>query len=737
MTPEPPIADREPFEHSEHGVSRPDPYHWMHDGSSTRLLDHLTAERAFYDSSITHLSSLVVALREEMVTRLPATDLSAAWSRIRFSYRTQHPAGRDYAQLIREKHGSDTVSQQISTPEGADAHENRSAAEVVLDFGSLADDSGYLDLGLTLVSPDEDLLAYSSDTTGDEVFTLRFRDLRTGRDLDEVIARSYYGGAWSADSGTFFYTVHDEAYRSHQVWRHRIGTPADADVLVLSEPDERFAVNLRGSRSGEQVLIWSESRDTGESWVLDARAPDAGPRSVGGRRPGILYRAEHVAAPEGAGHLLLVTNDDAVEFRLMSAPVPTEADQTSDAWREVRAEHPAERLERVDAFADFVVLSLCSGGEHRLRLLPHGDPHGDLSGEGTVVGSRYTGGEVRLARNTSYDAATVCVVDQSLVQPPVWTDVALDGTSTDRPGQPTPHHDPARYVTERRSFPAPDGTAVPATLIRHRDTPLDGTAPALLYGYGAYESPFGPEWDPALPSLLNRGVVYVHTHVRGGGEGGRRWWLDGRLHHKQNTFTDHLAVADGLDSLVDGERLATRGLSAGGLLQGVVFSQRPERWRAVVAEVPFVDVVTTMFDSATPLTINEWDEWGDPRRRADFDWMLAYSPYENLPPAGTRPDLLVTGALHDPRVMVREPAKWVAALRDSDPEWSPRCLFRCEVGAGAHVGPSGRFGHLQYEAEVYAWVLDRLGAAGPGQQPDERPAQRGDRADPGPDPAGH
>ncbi len=297
------------------------------------------------------------------------------------------------------------------------------------------------------------------------------------------------------------------------------------------------------------------------------------------------------------------------------------------------------------------------------------------------------------------------------MQPPVWADVAPDGSSTDRPASPTPHHDPTHYVTERRTFPAPDGTPVPATIVRHRETPLDGTAPALLYGYGAYESPFEPEWDPALPSLLDRGVVYVHTHIRGGGEGGRRWWLDGRLEHKQNTFSDHLAVADGLVGLVDGDRLATRGLSAGGLLQGAVFSQRPDRWRAVVAEVPFVDVVTTMFDEETPLTINEWDEWGDPRRRADFDWMLAYSPYENLPPAGSRPDLLVTGALHDPRVMVREPAKWVAALRASDPDWSPHCLFRCEVGAGAHVGPSGRFGHLDYEAEVYAWVLDRLGVA--------------------------
>ena len=283
------------------------------------------------------------------------------------------------------------------------------------------------------------------------------------------------------------------------------------------------------------------------------------------------------------------------------------------------------------------------------------------------------------------------------------------GSVVDQRRVEAPGHDPTRYVCETLQFTAPDGTAVPATVIRRRDTLLDGTAPALVYGYGAYEYTFEPDWDPALPSLLDRGVVFVHAHVRGGGEGGRTWWLDGRLDAKQHTFDDFVAVADGLDGLVDGSRIASRGLSAGGLLQGVVFSQRPDRWRAVVAEVPFVDVVTSMLDASIPLTVNEWDEWGDPRRREDFDWMLAYSPMDNLPPPGGRPDLLVTGAVHDPRVMVREPAKWVAALRDSDPDWSPRCLFRCELGAGSHVGPSGRFGHLDYEAEVYAWILDRLG----------------------------
>jgi oligopeptidase B len=318
---------------------------------------------------------------------------------------------------------------------------------------------------------------------------------------------------------------------------------------------------------------------------------------------------------------------------------------------------------------------------------------------------------VHLAPTPLYDTDEILVADGSYVHPWVWSSVALDsGERSEVHRQEAPGHDPEQYLCEKREFPSADGVPVPATLVRHRETPLDGTAPALLYGYGAYEYVFEPEWAVGLPSLLDRGVVFVHAHVRGGGEGGRGWYLDGRLGRKQNTFADHVAVADGLvdAGLVDGSRLGSRGLSAGGLLQGAVFSQRPSRWRAVIAEVPFVDVVTTMFDADVPLTPQEWGEWGDPRREEEFRWLLAYSPYDNPPPAGARPDLLVTGAVHDPRVLVGEPAKWVALLRHTDPEWSPRCLFRVETGAGAHTGPSGRYAHLGYEAEVLAWLLDKL-----------------------------
>ena len=679
----------------------------MRDLSSPALLSHLDAERRWYDSATGHLGSLVERLRSEMTNRVPATDSSVSWRHHGFSYYTVLPAGREYAQLLREINTPDQSAPPESAGDGGSGNRIGGDPQVLLDVNDLVDGSGYVELGLTRVSPDDGLLAWSVDRTGDEVYELRFRDLTTGADLDEVIPRSYYGGAWSADATYFFYTVHDDAYRPFQVWRHRIGTPAEQDDLVLEEDDEQFELNVRATRSGDLVVLFSENRDTSEVWVLDAHQPLGAPRSVGGRRRGLQYHAEHALLPDGSETLLLVTNDSATEFRLARCPVPRSADQDHTVWSAVRPEDPAERLEQADAFAAHVVLSYRADGEQRLRILATDD----LAGVGLVVEPQFTPGSIALTTNAEFVTDRVTVEEESYVEPSAWSDLSLlDGSRSPLLRREAPGHDPARYVAERRAFPAPDGTSIPATVVRHRETPLDGTAPCLLYGYGAYEAVDEPEWDPALPSLLDRGVVFVHTHIRGGGEGGRRWWLDGHLEHKQHTFSDHIAVADGLDAagLVDGSRIATRGLSAGGLLQGAVFSQRPDRWRAVVAEVPFVDVVTTMLDPDVPLTANEWDEWGDPRRREDFEWMRAYSPYDNLPAAGSRPDLMVTGALHDPRVMVFEPAKWVAALRESDPEWSPRCVFRAQTGAGAHGGPSGRFAHLAYEAEVYAWLLDKL-----------------------------
>ncbi|HET8971016.1 MAG TPA: prolyl oligopeptidase family serine peptidase, partial [Candidatus Nanopelagicales bacterium] len=369
------------------------------------------------------------------------------------------------------------------------------------------------------------------------------------------------------------------------------------------------------------------------------------------------------------------------------------------------------------AFAGGYALSLRRDGAAVVELC--------ADGRTELVRSPTAGGMAHLGRNDDYGATAVTVVVESFIEPPVHLDVDLQtGQRTERHRLSTVGVDVSAYLSERVLVPRPDGADVPVILLRHRDTALDGSAPCLLYGYGAYEASCDPDWGidwwRTLPSLLDRGVVFAVGHPRGGGEQGRRWWLDGRLAAKPNTFDDQAAIADRLaDGLVDGRRIITRGLSAGGLLQGALYSRRPDRWAAVVAEVPFVDVVTTMLDPSLPLTVTEWDEWGDPRDPALYAVMSSYSPVENRPAVEGRPPLLVTGAVHDPRVLVREPARWVAGLRHDDPEHgagadpsSPvsarTVLFRCETGAGAHAGPPGRFGQLHYEAEILSWCLAAL-----------------------------
>jgi oligopeptidase B len=695
MQPEPPSARRAPFCRSLHGVDRIDDYAWMRDRGA-ELLAHCRAERTYYDAATEFLRPLRDALFDEMSARVSATDRSVSWAATRWVYYTETPPGSEHPQLRR-------AVDRAAADQGA--------GTVLLDLSQLAGGSPYADLGACEVSPDESLLAYSVDLSGEETYELRFRELQTGHDLPDRLPEVAAGGVWGAEPGTFLYLRLDQAWRAYQVWRHRLGSPPSDDVCVFTEADEKYEVSLRRCRSGELVVVHTANRDTSEEWLVDASPPPSQPRLVAARRPGVEYSVEHVRAGRDGGWLFLVTNDEAPEFRLMRTPV---AAPGREHWQQVVPERSDERLAQVDAFAGHLVLSVRRDSTPLLRVVPlteDGDPEIG-SDRALELHPSTPAGTIWLDRNERYDTGVLLAGDQSYVQPPTWYHISLDdGARETVKRQVVPGYDPAAYLSERIQVPSSDGATVPVTLAHRKDVPRDGTAPCLMYGYGAYEYCFEPEFDLALVSMLDRGVVFAHAHVRGGGEGGRRWWLDGRLQHKQNTFTDHISAANDLAAkgVVDGDRIASRGLSAGGLLQGAVVSQAPERWRAVVAEVPFVDVVTTMLDASIPLTAGEWDEWGDPRREADFRWMLAYSPYDNLPPPGHRPDLLVTGAVHDARVMVWEPAKWVSALRASDPDWSPRCLFRCELGAGAHAGPSGRYATLRYEAEIYAWLLDRLG----------------------------
>ncbi|MGI8693184.1 MAG: prolyl oligopeptidase family serine peptidase, partial [Geodermatophilaceae bacterium] len=580
----PPVPPREPTVHELHGVRRTDDYAWMRDAE--RLLPHLVAERAYYEAATEHLHHLRGELVTEMSGRVPVTDWSVSWRRGAYVYCTRTDEGNEYTRYLRRP---------LPTAESE-------PWQVVLDENALAAD--HFELGLFEVSPSGRVLAYSVDTSGDELYTLRFRSLDSGEDLPDVIERTYYSGAWSADDSTFFYTVPDPQYRPYQVWRHALGTPPDDDVLVWQEDDQQYELTVDATRSGEWIVIATANRTTSEVWVVPTASPSAPAELLWPRRTGVECEVDHAPGPAG-GDWLAVSNDGAVEFQLLSRPL------AGGSWS-TRVAESAHRLVAVHALRAHVVLEYRRDAAPMLAV---------LGSEGAVeLRPDGPAGSIRLSRLESVDVETLNVVTESLTQPPSWWSVDLTtGARTLLKTRPAPGHDPSAYVEERRWLPSADGVPVPVTVARRSDVRLDGTAPCLLYGYGAYESCLWPEWDAALPSLLDRGVVYAVAHIRGGGEGGRRWWLDGHLAAKQNTFTDHLAVADGLAAgLVDSSRLATRGLSAGGLLQGAVFSQRPDRWRAVVAEVPFVDVVTTMLDASIPLTANEWDEWGDPRQVDEF-----------------------------------------------------------------------------------------------------------------------
>jgi oligopeptidase B len=665
-----------------------DDYAWMRDHSQIR--EYLAAERAYYDARTHRLGHLTSRLCAESAGRVPEADESVGWSLSGFIYRTRTPEGRENLQFVRSRSGE-------------------SAEEVLLDENIISD--GYVEVGVREVSPDGSLLAWSADTTGAEIYRMRIRDLRTGTDLPDVIERTYPGAAWSADSRHLYYLVPDEVNRPFQVWRHQVGSPHDS--LVYVESDARFELELWASRSGSYAVVTSASRDTTEVRLISLTGtpgPGPGPVLVRPRQRGLEYRVDHART----GSVFVVTNLGATEFtlnRTSTGQLGEWADVASAAAAPARAD---TRLHVCDAFADHLLLTLRRDGAPLLAITDHD------GGSVREVTASTPAASLRVEHAEEYDAGSVIIAEESLIEPPAWYRLDLaTGERTLLKRKDVPGYDPAPYRTERVFAPARDGTPIPVTLAyRLRpdgSAPLDGTAPCLLYGYGAYESCADPKFDVGLPSLLDRGVVYAIAHIRGGGEGGRRWWLAGRLRSKPATFTDFIDVADWLagdrggggPALVDGSRIVARGLSAGGLLMGAVYSQRPDRWAAVVAEVPFVDCVTTMLDETIPLTINEWDEWGDPRDPGDYACIRSYSPYDNPPPAGRRPPLLVTGAVNDPRVGVHEPAKWVAKLRATDPD-TP-VLFRAELGAGAHTGPSGRFAQLAYRAEVHAFVLDAMG----------------------------
>jgi len=569
---------------------------------------------------------------------------------------------------------------------------------VLLDENVEAAEHEFFRLGGFTISPDHRLAAEAVDLSGGEVFTVRVRDLSTGELLDDEIPCAAYGLAWFDDSATFLYTVPDDAWRPHQVWCHRLGTPSTDDRLILEEPDQRFWLGVGRTRSDRYLAIHASSKVSSEWHVVDAADPTARPRLVAQREHGVEYVVDH----RGDQFVIVTNADGAEDFKLVTAPTD---DPGRTNWKDLVPHRPGIRLESADAFADHLVLSERTEARTQLRVV---DP---ASGDGRLLAMDedvYTAGT---GPNPAFDTRLLRFTYTSLTTPAQVVDIDLDtGDRLLIKEQPVRGgYERDRYVSWRAWASAPDGTSVPISLVRRHDVPVDGSAPCLLYGYGSYEISMDPTFSAPRLSLLDRGVVFAIAHVRGGGEMGRRWYEDGKFLAKPNTFSDFVACADHLvaQGVTRPDRLAIRGGSAGGLLIGAVLNLRPDLVAAAVAEVPFVDVVTTMSDPTLPLTVIEYDEWGNPDQVEYLDVMRSYSPYDNVQ-ALDYPALYVTAGLNDPRVQYWEPAKWIARLRATATGGGP-FLLETKLGAG-HAGRSGRYDAWRDEARVLAFVLDRVGA---------------------------
>ena len=700
---EPPLAEQRPYTLTRaDGSTVEDPWHWLRDRDDPAMRAYLEAENAYADAQLSPLEELQEQLFTEIKGRIEETDSSVPVLDGGWLYYRRTLAGSAYPIRCRRPapecvHDPRRLPDDLRRP--VDPTDPPDDEVVLYDQNLAAADHDFFQLGGFAISPDHRLAAIATDTSGAEVFTIRVRDLTTGQDLDDEIPRAAYGIAWFNDSATFLYTVPDDAWRPHQVWRHTIGTPHEDDELLLSEDDERFWLGVGRTRSDRFLAINAGSKVADEWHLLDADDPAARPRLVAAREDGVEYDLDH------RGDLLyLVTNADGAEdFKLCVAPV---ASPGREHWIDLIGHRPGVRLEMADVFADQLILSERTEARTQLRVC---DP---ATGEGDVLPMDedvYTAG---IGANPSFETRTLRYGYTSMTTPAQAIDLDLEtGDRVVLKQQPVRGgYDRERFVSWREWATADDGTQVPISLVRRADVALDGAAPCLLYGYGSYEMSMDPAFSPVRLSLLERGVVFAIAHVRGGGEMGRRWYEDGKFLAKRNTFTDFVACADHLvdRSITARDRLAIRGGSAGGMLIGAVLNLRPDLCTAAVAEVPFVDVVTTMMDPSLPLTVIEYEEWGNP---ADLDYlevMRSYSPYDNVQVADY-PALFVTAGLNDPRVQYWEPAKWVAKLRHTATGGGP-ILLRTELGAG-HGGRSGRYDAWRDEARVLAFVLDRVGAA--------------------------
>ncbi len=677
----PPVAAKKPHSYNRHGVTISDDYHWLKDQGYPKVddvpvLDYLKAENAYFEAQMKPHAARVETIFAEMKARLKEDESTVPQKDGAYIYWEAYEKGAQYKKWMRKPVAG-----------GPD--------EVMLDEAKLAEGKEYFRLGALSVSRDDRMMAYSTDTDGSERFTVRFRDLTTGKELPDTISGINGSLVFSADGKHLLYTPVNEQWRSEKAMLHTLGTPVSDDKLLYKEPDQGFQVGISSTQSDKYIVISTGDNATSELRLIPARDPLAKPIVIRARKVGVEYDVE-----EHEGTLFIHTNDTSTQFRLVTASIDTPGE-----WVERIAPSKDFYMTGVTTFADFFVV------EGRDRGLDQIEIHSYAGGAPKRVPFPEASYSAGLDDNPEYKISKLRLAYESMVTPDTVFDYDLaDAKLTTLKVQEIPSgYDASQYTTERVEITARDGTKVPVSVVYKKGFKKDGNGPLYLYAYGAYGYAIPPGFSTVRLSYLDRGFAYAIAHIRGGDDLGQQWQLDGKLTKRTNTFNDFVDSAKGLIDLgfARAGRVVAAGGSAGGELMGVVVNTNPELWGAVAAHVPFVDVLNTMQDESLPLTPGEWPEWGNPiTDKAAFNLIRSYSPYDQVKPQ-KYPPLFVTAGLNDPRVTYWEPAKWVAKLRDVKTD-NNVLMLKTNMGAG-HGGKSGRFESLREDAEEVAFFLWQLG----------------------------
>ncbi|HXF48211.1 MAG TPA: S9 family peptidase [Verrucomicrobiae bacterium] len=674
----PPMAKIIPKTDTVNGYVRTDNYFWLRNRENPEVISYLEAENKYTETVMKHTEPFQEKLYKEMLGRIKETDLSVPEKIDDYYYYSRTEEGKQYPIYCRKKGSLEA------------------AEEVILDVNELAAGFSYMKIGAHVESPNHRYLAFSTDTAGSEKFTLQVKDLTTGQLLPDQISEIYYSVEWGNDNKTLFYTTLDAAMRPYKLFRHILGDDPKNDVLVYHEKDDAFFLELEKTRSRKFVIMNLSSNTTSEVWYLDADSPAGEFKVIHPRQHEMEYMVEHHGEK-----FYIVTNDNAKNFKLVEVPV---ADPSKANWKDVLPHRTDVKVDDVDAFKNHLVVTERKGGYKQLRIMKFGANEFHYIEFPEPV---YT---VSASGNPDFNTNIVRFNYASLITPNSVFDYNMDSRQRELKKQTEVlgGYNPALYQSERIAAKAADGTEIPISIVYKKGLKKNGQNPCYLYGYGAYGISMDPSFNSNRLSLLDRGFVFAIAHIRGGGEMGRLWYEDGKLLKKKNTFTDFVACAEHLikEQYTSKERLAVIGGSAGGLLMGAVLNMRPDLFAAMVAKVPFVDVMNTMLDPTIPLTVIEYEEWGNPNKKEFYDYMLSYSPYDNVA-AKEYPNLLIMAGLNDPRVAYWEPAKWTAKLRAAK-KGNGRLLLKMNMGAG-HGGASGRYDYLKEVALEYAFVLDVLG----------------------------